>query len=96
MVAVLRHGKEAPLDRTGSGQLGMLDRIAGLLQATLAIDLAELERLVQEAHECARDQKEAPEERFPVSRQALRMFWRFRLYLDAVDTPLPGNGADPG
>jgi len=96
VVAVLRHGKEAPLDHMGSGQLGMLDRIAGLLQATLAIDLAELERLVQEAHECARDQMEAPEERFPVSRQALRMFWRFRLYLDAVDSPLPGRGGDPG
>ncbi|MBK9128204.1 MAG: hypothetical protein IPM13_10440 [Phycisphaerales bacterium] len=74
----------------------MLDRIAGLLQATLAIDLAELERLVQEAHECARDQMEAPEEHFPISRQALRMFWRFRLYLDTVDTPLPGYGGDPG
>ncbi len=96
MVTVLRHGKEAHLDHTGSGQLGMLDRIAGLLQATLAIDLAELERLVQEAHECARDQMEAPEERFPISRQALRMFWRFRLYLDTIDTPLPGYGGDPG
>ncbi|MBU0640567.1 MAG: hypothetical protein KKB50_17030 [Planctomycetes bacterium] len=66
------------------------------MRATLAIDLAELERLVQEAHECARDQMEAPEERFPVSRQALRMFWRFRLYLDTVDTLLPGNGGDSG
>ncbi len=74
----------------------MLERIADVLRATLAIDLAELEQLVQEAHECARDQVEAPEERFPVSRQALRMFWRFRLYLGDVDTPLPGYGGDPG
>ncbi len=73
-----------------------LERIAQVLHDTLVIDLAELERLVQEAHECARDQMEAPEERFPVSRQALRMFWRFRLYLDTVDTPLPGYGGDPG
>lgn len=89
-----RHTKEHTLNRTGSGQVGTLDRIADLLRATLAVDLAELERLVQEAHECARDQMEVPEERFPVSRQALRMFWRFRLYLDTVDTPLPGCEGD--
>ncbi len=65
-----------------------------MLRATLAIDLDELERLVQEAHECARDQMEAPEERFPVSRQALRMFWRFRLYLDTVDAPFRTAGGE--
>ena len=76
------------MGREYSGQLGTLDRIAHLLKAALAIDLDELERLVQQAHECAADQKEAPEERFPVSRQALRMFWRFRTYLGAVDEPV--------
>ena len=76
------------MSRECSGELGTLDRIAHLLKAALAIDLDELERLVQEAHECAADLKEAPEERFPVSRQALRMFWRFRMYLGAVDEPV--------
>lgn len=77
-------------------QVGLLGHVAQVLRATLAVDVAELERLVQEAHECARNQKEAPEEHFPVSRQALRMFWRFRLYLEAIDTPLSGQGVDPG
>jgi hypothetical protein len=77
-------------------QLGLLDRIAQVVRGTLAIDLDELERIVQEAHECARNQKEDPEERFPVSRQALRMFWRFRMHLDSVDTPLPDCGGERG
>lgn len=72
-----------------------MDRIARLLEAALTIDLSELERLVQEAHECAFDQMEAPEERFPVSRQALRMFWRFRIYLDAVDEPVRSDAGKP-
>ena len=76
------------MGRECSGQLRTLHRIAHVLIAALAIDLDELERLVQEAHECAADQKEAPEEQFPVSRQALRMFWRFRMYLGAVDEPV--------
>ena len=83
------------MGRECSGQLGTLDRIAHVLRAALAIDLDELERLVQEAHECAADQKEAPEEQFPVSRQALRMFWRFRMYLGAVDDPVRSEAGRP-
>jgi len=69
-------------------QIGTLDRITDLLEAVLSIDLADLERIVQEAHECAPSQMEEPEERFGVSRQALRMFWLFRKHLEAVDEPI--------
>ena len=83
------------MGRECSGQLGTLDRIAHVLRAALAIDLDELERLVQEAHECAADQMEVPEEQFPVSRQALRMFWRFRMYLGAVNDPVRSDVGTP-
>ena len=69
-------------------QPGAIEQVAQLIAATLAIDLDELERLVQQAHECTPDQEEPPEQRFPVSRQALRMFWRFRIYLDSIDEPV--------
>ena len=83
------------MGREYSGQLGTLDQIAHLIKAALSIELDELEQLVQEAHECATDQKEAPEEQFPVSRQALRMFWRFRMYLGAVDEPVRSDVGRP-
>ena len=61
-----------------------IDRVQHCLEAAMAIDVDELERLVEQAHECAIDQIEDPAELFPISRQALRMFWYFRRNLEAV------------
>jgi hypothetical protein len=82
----------AALSSERGGQFGTLDRIAKLLAATLAIDPDELERLVQAAHETERGAIDTPPEPFAVSRQALRMFWRFRLYLGGVSDPLRIEG----
>ena len=51
----------------------------------MAIDVDELERLVQQAHESAFQQMEDPAEVFAVSRQALRMLWHFRRNLESVE-----------
>ena len=63
---------------------GTMERAQHCLNATMAIDLDELERLVEQAHECAVGQMEDPPELFLISRQALRMFWYFRRNLEAV------------
>jgi hypothetical protein len=62
-----------------------VDRIERLLEAVKEIDAAELERLVQLAHECSPKQMAAPPEPLPVTRQALRMFWHFRCNLESVE-----------
>ena len=59
----------------------------------MAINVDELERLVQQAHECALGQIEDPAEIFPVTRQALRMFWHFRRNLEAVEIHAEPNTA---
>jgi len=69
-------------------QLDMLDRISDLLEAVLSIDLDDLDQIVQEAHKCTPSQMDEPEERYGVSRQALRMFWLFRRHLEKVDDPI--------
>ena len=61
-----------------------VQQVTVALNAVLAIPPDQLERLVQQAHESNCKQKDAPPERFPVSRQALRMLWHFRCNLDAV------------
>lgn len=61
-----------------------IDRVEHCLEEVMAIDLDEFERLVQKAHECDIQQIEDPEDIFPISRQALRMFWYFRRNMDAV------------
>lgn len=61
-----------------------IDRVVHCLNAAMAIDLDELERLVEQAHECDIQQIADPDELFPISRQALRMFWYFRRNMDAV------------
>ncbi len=61
------------------------NRVNHLLDDAMAISIDELERVVQEAHESTPKQMEDPDERFPVSRQALRMFWRFRCNLESVN-----------
>ncbi len=61
-------------------------RVAEVLDEVLAISVDELETAMQEAHQSTCRQMEAPPEIFPVSRQALRMFWRFRRNLEAVDS----------
>ena len=61
-----------------------IGRVEHCLNAAMAIDLDELERLVEQAHECAISQMKDPSEPFPVSRQALRMLWYFRRNLEAV------------
>ena len=64
------------------------------IRAALAIPVDDLELLVQEAHESTPKQMHDPQERFPVSRQALRMFWYFRRNLEAVNvfTETPARG----
>ncbi len=61
------------------------NRVNHLLDDAMAISIDELERVVQEAHESTSKQMEDPDERFPVSRQALRMFCRFRCNLESVN-----------
>jgi len=66
-------------------------RVAHVLDAVMGIDVADLEQLVQQAHECDVKQVSDPPEPFPVSRQALRMFWHFRCNLESVEvTPAHG------
>ena len=61
-----------------------VDRVAHVLDAVMDIDVADLEKVVQQAHECDVKQISDPPEPFGVSRQALRMLWHFRCNLDAV------------
>jgi len=61
-----------------------VDRVAHLLDAMMGIDGDDLEKVVQQAHESDSKQMGDPTERFPVTRQALRMFWHFRCNLEAV------------
>jgi len=68
-----------------------VDRVAHVLDAVMDIDVAQLELLVQQAHECDVKQISDPPEPFPVSRQALRMFWHFRCNIESVEvTPAHG------
>jgi len=62
----------------------VLKLIANALQNVMAIELDDLEKVMQQAHECDINQIPDPPEEFPVSRQALRMLWHFRCNLDAV------------
>ena len=63
-----------------------VDRVVHLLDAVKRIGIDDLERIVQQAHECDIKQISDPPEPFPVSRQALRMFWYFRCNLESVET----------
>ena len=63
-----------------------VDRVAHVLDAVMDIDVGQLELPVQQAHECDIHQIAEPAEPFPVSRQALRMFWHFRCNLESVAT----------
>ena len=68
-----------------------VDRVANLLDAVKRVDINELERIVQQAHECDSHQITEPAEPFTVTRQALRMFWHFRCNLESVEvTPAHG------
>ncbi len=68
-----------------------MDRVAQVLDAVMDIDVGQLEQLVQQAHECDIKQIGDPPEPFVISRQALRMFWRFRCNLESVEvTPADG------
>ncbi|HNO77617.1 MAG TPA: hypothetical protein PKN33_06105 [Phycisphaerae bacterium] len=62
-----------------------LDRIARVLDAVRAIKIEHLEDLVRQAHECDINQINDPPEPFPITRQALRMFWHFRCNLGSVE-----------
>ena len=68
-----------------------VDRVGHVLDAVMGIDVADLELLVQQAHECDIHQVTEPAEPFPVTRQALRMFWHFRCNLQSVEVA-PANG----
>jgi len=73
------------MPRTRRKKKTALDCVACLLEAAMGIDMDEIELLVQQAHECDGKQIEDPPEPFPVSRQALRMFWHFRGNLESVE-----------
>jgi len=60
------------------------EKVGRALETVMAIPIDDLERAMQEAHESTARQMEDPDEIFPVSRQALRMFWHFRCNLEAV------------
>jgi len=62
-----------------------IDRVVDVLDLVMAIELVQLEDLMQQAHECDGRQLDDPPEVFAISRQALRMLWHFRCNLDAVD-----------
>ena len=68
-----------------------VDRVAHLLDAVKRVGIDDLERIVQQAHECDIHQITEPAEPFPVSRQALRMFWHFRCNLESVEV-MPAYG----
>jgi len=63
----------------------VVNQVESVLDATLRISVEALERAVQEAHESDTKQMDDPQERFPITRQALRMFWHFRCNLGAVE-----------
>jgi len=68
-----------------------VDRVAHLLDVVKGIGIDDLEQIVQQAHECDIKQITEPAEPFPVTRQALRMFWHFRCNLESVEvTPTHG------
>ena len=68
-----------------------VDRVAHVLDAVMGIDVEDLEKILQQAHECDIKQISDPPEPFGVSRQALRMFWHFRCNLESVEvTPAHG------
>ena len=58
-------------------------RVADALAVVMAVDVDDLEKVVQQAHECDIKQLADPAEPFPVTRQALRMFWHFRCNLES-------------
>ncbi|MCC5828945.1 MAG: hypothetical protein JJU36_05810 [Phycisphaeraceae bacterium] len=59
--------------------------VAHLLDTVKRIGIDDLERIVQQAHECDIHQIAEPVEPFPVTRRALRMFWHFRCNLESVE-----------
>ncbi len=61
-----------------------LDQVASALRTVMGVPVEELEQLVQEAHESGGKEMNDPPQRFPISRQALRMLWHFRCNLEAV------------
>jgi hypothetical protein len=68
-----------------------IDQVISALEAVMRVPIESLERLVQEAHESTAKQKDGPPQQFPVSRQALRMFWHFRCNLEAVNIFAEGH-----
>jgi hypothetical protein len=65
--------------------LPLVERVGHLLDHVKAVGLDELEHLVQVAHESDVRDMDDPPQRFPITRQALRMFWMFRRNLEAVE-----------
>ena len=63
----------------------LVEHVGRLLDRVKGVGIDELERLVQTAHECSLEDMDDPPQRFPITRQALRMFWMFRRNLESVD-----------
>ena len=61
-----------------------LKSITTILHGVMAIEIEDLEKIMQQAHECEINQITDPPERFVISRQALRMLWHFRCNLEDV------------
>lgn len=76
---------EDPLEQLARQVGDALDRVT-------AIDVERLERLVQAAHECSPYQMREPDERYGLSRQALRMLWHFRCNLSAIKSVRATDG----
>ena len=62
-----------------------IQRVQLCLNATMSIDLEELEQLVRQSHEYDPRSMDEPPDIFAVPRQAIRMLWKFRLNLDAAE-----------
>lgn len=73
------------MPRRGRDKRSAVNDVAQLLNAVMCIGIDELERIVQQAHECDIHQIDDPPEPLPVTRQALRMFWHFRCNLESVE-----------
>lgn len=69
-----------------------IQQLSRLLEAVKAIDLDELEQLVQQAHACEIHQIDDPAQPLPITRQALRMFWYFRRNIESVDVFVEFDG----
>ena len=61
-----------------------IHKVIHCLNMVMALPLDDLEKVMQQAHDSTAKQVFDPPDRFPISRQALRMLWHFRCNIEAV------------